>query len=333
MPGLFTIENARRAVRDPSLFVKGIKRVARRPIYWHHNRRFRARHGSGIDVMARDWDNLILLDACRYDYFAEQNTIAGGLSAVHSKGGNSMEFIEENFLDRELHDTVYVTANPHVGKLSEDIFYTVNPLLDRWEENPGTVPPSEVVDAAIEANETHGNKRLIVHFMQPHIPYLGPTAEACYERVDIRGYHPFTNFEEREVEQTTETNWVGAVERGLVSWEESQQAYSETLDIVLEAVGRLQTKLDGKSVVSADHGELLGEQVVPFGKRWIGHPHGLKTEELYTVPWLEIPAEERRDTVSEQPIGFNRIADETVHDRLRALGYESRVPEPDGSGL
>jgi len=40
-----------------------------------YNRRVRGR--TGIEVMAADWDTLVVLDACRYDLFTEINDIEG----------------------------------------------------------------------------------------------------------------------------------------------------------------------------------------------------------------------------------------------------------------
>lgn len=52
----------------------------------------------------------------------------------------------------------------------------------------GTIYLEDVVTAAKGANNDHPNKRLILHFMQLHWPYLGPTAEKLRTRVDIIGY-------------------------------------------------------------------------------------------------------------------------------------------------
>jgi hypothetical protein len=40
----------------------------------------------GVSVFKGDWDNLIILDACRYDIFAETNTLSGDLSKRTSRG-------------------------------------------------------------------------------------------------------------------------------------------------------------------------------------------------------------------------------------------------------
>lgn len=68
--------------------------------------------------------------------------------------------------------------------------------------------------------------------------------------------------------------WVG--DEGL------REIYKSNLEIALRYVTKLVRKLSGHIVVTADHGEFLGE----YGM--YGHPPGRKLPELIEVPWLEI---------------------------------------------
>jgi hypothetical protein len=77
--------------------------------------------------------------------------------------------------------------------------------------------------------------------MQPHWPYLGPAGEKFK-----RG--PF-----HEVIRKTDATHEDVIE-----------AYRENLDIVLGEVEPLLRDLTGKTVVSADHGELLGDRERPI---------------------------------------------------------------------
>jgi hypothetical protein len=45
--------------------------------------------------MQEDWDNLIILDACRYGAFERNNTIPGALEYRFSRGSMTGEFFEE----------------------------------------------------------------------------------------------------------------------------------------------------------------------------------------------------------------------------------------------
>lgn len=317
IPERYSRENFFRAIRNPGLFLDEIRRF---PVVLS-NAKFNYKHGKGIDIMEQDWDNLIILDACRYDYFREMNTLSGELTPVVSRGGHSWEFMQGNFVGRELHDTVYITANAHTEKLSDDIFYTVDPLYkNRWTEDPGTVVPSDVVEATLEARDNYPCKRLLTHFMQPHEPPFGPTANEVRERLNVRGSTRYGHVSGVEHEYEGK-KWYQSARDGLISQEEVVSAYEETLEFVIGKVEKLIDRLDGKTVITADHGELLGEKLFPLSTPRYGHPHGLATRELRVVPWFVIDSDNRREIFAEEPIGFERLSDSIVNDRLQALGY------------
>jgi hypothetical protein len=125
----------------------------------------------GVYVYDEEWDNLIILDACRYDTFKELNTVEGKLESRISRGSATQEFLVENFRKhpqkKTFEDVVYVAGNPFVSwLLPAGIFHRVYPVWDYgWDENLLTVPPEPVVSAALEARRLYPDKRLIVHFM------------------------------------------------------------------------------------------------------------------------------------------------------------------------
>lgn len=308
----YTLENLQRAVRNPNLFVREGVRLLSLPIHAGYGRYVEHSSHKGVDVMAEDWDNLVILDACRYDYFEDQNNISGDLKHRISQGNKSWEFMQKNFAGKQLHDTVYVTANPFVTRFNDDVFYAVDTLDEYWDDDLGTVRPEDVVAAAVEANQTYPNKRLIVHFMQPHRPYLGETADKLRERVDLVGYR--NDGDGLQI-------W-GAVKQGDVSVQEVRRAYSESLDIVLQRAKQFLSEVGGKSVVTSDHGEMLGERVLSFTSRVWGHSEGFSTPSLRTVPWLETETGSRRTIEANDPADAGSgLSEETVSDRLSALGY------------
>ena len=63
-------------------------------------------------------------------------------------------------------------------------------------------------------------------------------------------------------------------------------AYEETLDLVLERVSEINPHLNGRIVVTTDHGELLGEDGV-----W-GHPLNSDHPALWEIPWFEVEKNE-----------------------------------------
>jgi len=325
IPDRWNIDNLKALGKNPQLLERETRMWLSQITHPVHNHRYRTKYADGIDVIEREWDNLFILDACRFDYMKEQRLINGELRPAISQASTSYEFIKQNFLGRDLHDTIYITANPYVEELSKDVFYTVeNLLIDQWDDDLGTVPPEAVVDATLKAHEAHPDKKLIVHFMQPHQPPLGPTAERINERLNLNnGYNKYQCVDGTDT-KLSGTSWFGAVMQGEISHAELRQAYTETLDLVLDSTEQLLSAMDGKSVVTADHGEFLGERLSTVGHRLYGHKPDNYAPELRVVPWLEVESDSRRDVVSETPIGFERLEDDSVDDRLRALGY---VPE------
>lgn len=283
-----------------------------------YNSLFKLRYGSGTDVMSEDWDTLVLLDACRYDDFKQINDIPGDLQSQISKGVDSAEFIQKNFVGNDFHDTVYVTANPHVNSIPDDTFHEIiSAPVKNWDDKLQCVPPEMVTEAAIAAHRDFPDKRIIVHYMQPHDPPLGPTADQIRERFDIGG--PVSEQQERDGDRIMELVASGEVDEDLV-----REAYRETLDIVLNDVKRLLQEISGKVIVSSDHGEMFGESPYPFLGKLYEHYNNPKTVELCKVPWFVIDDEsDRREIISEAPTNQSRDVDDSdIERQLEALGYK-----------
>jgi hypothetical protein len=269
---------------------------------------FRARYGEGTHVVAEDWDTLILLDACRYDMFADVADLDGQLESRISRGSTSEEFLAQNFGDGTYHDTVYVNANgyiPDLGLDQDGTFHAVVNVLDEWDEELETVLPEAVASAAREAHVEYPNKRVIVHFMQPHIPFITEAGRAFQERLGQRSV--WTALRDGQADVGLDRVW---------------ELYEDNLRLVLTHVETLLDDVSGKVVVSADHGNFVGERQgpIPTGRMY-GHPWGVYAPELVKVPWFVVDAEERREIRTDPPVTGEAMDDETVQDRLRALGY------------
>jgi len=263
------------------------------------NQRFwaRAEPKDGIDVMAEDWDTLVLLDACRHD--AYEAVTALNVERVRAPGSTTLEFLDRSLLGRTFHDTVYVTANPHVEFLEPDIFHATIGVLDETEEDRPVPGPEPVRRAAERAHEEFPHKRILVHFMQPHRPFLTPfgrTVEMTLYRSSVM-YRPGRGTSRNDV----------------------RRAYRENLNLVLEAVNKLDGAVDGKVVVSADHGELLGERERPIPVTGYGHAADLPLEPLTGVPWHPLSYDTRREVTAGRPVRYD-VAD-VVEERLADFGY------------
>jgi hypothetical protein len=234
--------------------------------------------------MEEDWDNLIVLDACRADAFERVADIGSfdQYNPVVSLGSHSSEWTRRNFAGKEFSDTVYVSANPHTSRDAGDSFHKIVEMWNRdFDDDVGTVLPEAMVNAAIETNKQYPHKRIIVHFMQPHAPFVGS---------DI------------PEEEMSHRYW---------------DAYDENLSHVLKSVQRILDNLSGKSVITGDHGQIRPtplRDVLGVG----GHKPGLRYPGLVCVPWAVINGE-RREIMTDS---IEKAATENINERLRDLGYK-----------
>jgi len=262
----------------------------------------------GVDIMAADWDNLILLDACRYDMFSAVNTTNGDLTTKLSRGSHTQEFLKSNFRDGPYRDTVYTSANPQVQRceVEEKFAKCVRLWETHWDETLRTVHPRDVRDSAIDVSEEYPNKRHIVHFIQPHYPFIGDRGKQI-DQGTITGDGIITD-------RRDERNVWEKLEADQLSRQTVWDAYVENLEIALPYVEELVEQLSGKTVITSDHGNALGRRGI------YGHPNKCFMKELVTVPWLVVPFDRRRETT------FSEVAERStgrsnVEGRLADLGY------------
>ncbi len=284
------------------------------------HRQFGSYYASGdpVAVMDEEWDNLIILDACRYDLFRDHSTLPGSLQKVRSAGSQSREFMEYNFAD-EYHDTVYITSNPFTTKIESGVFHAIIDLFDdSWDEEILTVRPESVVSATTKAHKKYPNKRLISHFMQPHYPFIGSLGQ----QIESGGVTGHTTRAVGNTDENSSSIW-SQLDSGTCSVDRQTvwDAYVENFKLVEEHVEALIKELDGKTVVTSDHGNLFGRRLWPIPLQKYGHPPGLRFPELIEVPWHEPPFNERREVCSDPPEEAASVSDETVEDRLKHLGY------------
>jgi hypothetical protein len=261
---------------------------------------------SHIDM---EWDTLIILDACRYDTFDKYNIFDTSATCVKSNASHTAEFIDRTFTE-DHHDTVYITASPQVVGY-ESRFHDVIHVWDSdWDDELRTVRPDSVSATARKAVDEYPEKKLIIHYMQPHYPFIGPTGRELDTHATFTG-----GLQEREHLSVWEL-----LSAGKVSIEDVRNAYEENLEIVLEDVTELVNELTGKTVITSDHGNLFGERVSPLPIRLYGHPPNIPSEKLIRVPLVELPFNSRRKTTISQP-SETKTGQDNVESRLQDLGY------------
>lgn len=74
-----------------------------------------------MNVLEKDWDNLIILDACRLDYFERLADLPGRTERIESLGAITYRFVRGNFAGRTLYDSVYVMDHGWYLQLKDEI--------------------------------------------------------------------------------------------------------------------------------------------------------------------------------------------------------------------
>lgn len=245
-----------------------------------------------VKVMEEDWDYLLVLDACRYDYFKRFNNLDGNLEEKHSLGSGTRQWFERNF-KHKYDDTVYVSASPKVSKLNLKKWMGYIPFchLDEvwdygWSEDLGTVPPSNVVESALKMFDKYPDKRMIIHFEQPHQPFIMDLENGELLKDKIWG-----GLKGRE-RQRGDYLVIDLAMEGKIDADVVRMGYVRNLKLVLDQVKRLIEILPGKIVITADHGQCFGEKF--FLGRVYGHPRGIHIPPLIQIPWLEIEGRGKR---------------------------------------
>jgi hypothetical protein len=270
--------------------------------------------GGGEAIFSRDWDLLIILDACRFDLLSElvgadEYSFLTDIDTLRSLDSTTKAWMARNFTGdhrMEMQRTSYVCGNPFsVDELNAAEFA----LLDEvwrygWDDELGTLPPRAITDRTIAAGRGGNPDRIIAHYMQPHNPFIGGASPKQQKSITKWG------------EESTPDIW-RQLEDKKVEPAQVWEDYRATLDYVLEEVELLLENIDAERVViSSDHGNAIGEWGI------YGHPPHLPFECLRTVPWVRTTATDSNThtptTERKQPATGNETQ---VADRLNALGY------------
>lgn len=210
--------------------------------------------------------------------------------------------MEKNFRGGSFDDIVYVSANPRPSQYDAS-FHDVIFLWDsEWDSELNTVPPETVTEAAIEAHEQYPNKRILVHYLQPHYPFIGERGR------DFHDEYGYTSLENQD------NLWM-RLRDGARDPERVWEIYEENLEVTLPHVQRLLDAIEGRVVVSSDHGNAFGEWDI-----W-GHPGKAYIEPLLEVPWLVHEEGDRRTIEAGSATKQTERDSQAAKDRLKELGY------------
>jgi hypothetical protein len=211
-----------------------------------------------------------------------------------------VNFLRGNFDSGDFGEIVYVSANPNIRFVDAHFHARIRLWEDEWDGELGVVPPSAVTKRAIQAAEQFPNKRLIIHYMQPHFPFIGEYGRSLYEEGIIQHVSDGNEF------------WKQLKDVGK---EPFREAYEENLRITLPHIKRLIDSISGKSVVTSDHGNEFGRMGV------YGHPSNTYTRNLIKVPWLVIGTNKRKHVEGGSATAGPTGDTPEIRERLEKLGY------------
>ena len=242
------------------------------------------------------WDIAIILDACRYDAFKDlyRRYLPQGKLEARLGASDTFDWLHSVFNGNQTHDIVYVSAHPGInGKgvawghfNAKEKFYKVyDAWIDGWDWRIGSSLPDEVARIASEAISEHPDRKIIIHFIQPHFPYRKAPCPSTYSDLRCAKKNPKlgillerflrnlmcsfdANFSRLRI-----TYWrlkkilnLGFLEDlNEIYWrkyaiKDLRYFYRDNLKWVLESVREIVKEFnDAKIIITSDHGEAFGE--------------------------------------------------------------------------
>jgi len=323
----YNIENLKRAINDPSLIadelfrpVQPFKRFGMYGLPLMASETVHRHFVSGQEptsIWDREWDLLIVLDACRAGWLSAVSAeyqILSEVGSIYSVGSHSAEWINNTFSERyeeQIQNCTYVTANHHSKWMNPDRFARFEDVTNyEADGKPLPAPPAHVVsDQAIRVGRNMNWDKMIVHYMQPHIPFIrhtGDNYKKIFSQVDgsRRNKHDDHSVDIYEFD---------LLRRGEIDFDTFWKAYKETLITVLDDLKTLLTSIDAeKVVISADHGNAVGEFGI-YGHKNVALPA------IREVPWCETSATNTEEyTPTTEKRGHQEVS---IDKRLENLGY------------
>jgi hypothetical protein len=231
------------------------------------------------------WQVLIILDALRPDIFGEvvaEMGLRGEACRCDSQALDTRLWYRRHWTGRHP-DTVLISAHPYPWHEEINVARGFADAVPVWlfDENigpGGVVHPDRLVQIALWELGQRPDMRAVIHFVQPHLPY-----------VDRLG---FAFLQDELGLQMTSEGWLYAnksVYDAVQAWGRThgwyrlRGFYKLSLMHTVKALAPLLYGLkDRRIVITGDHAELIGEANV------YGHPRPAGPQLLCQVPWFEV---------------------------------------------
>ena len=257
-----------------------------------------------------DWDILIIIDACRFDIFKNIYTSVlgdiGELKMVNSPAAWTVGWLKITFENYPMKDTVLIWDHPVADRIriiqkqielgkTFDVRSNFKKTYDMWDigydKELGYLPPDLTTNKLFEELKENKNQRIIAKYRQIHDPYLYykgetklPIKKPRYSSLRKMLYEFVSDeiiWTVRKKLNLMPESWLNAmwVKRGrlgiIIGY------YNDLILMLGHAKKIIDAFPDKNIIVTADHGERLGER----GR----YSHGGKLERIIKeVPWLEI---------------------------------------------
>ena len=220
-------------------------------------------------------DIVIILDACRYDKFIEVKNkmwFDGDTIPVWSPAHQTADWYKYYWGGRQDKNRILISATPvpwrphWVGDLIKNFYRTV-PVWDNPEQCDELDNP--IVDLVMhEANKmktVNPTKKLLIHMMPPHLPFYGKKGfKWCIDNFGGKGKNRLNFYEQVKGQD----------------WRKIREYYNESIEKALKEVFEHKWIQDYHTVITADHGEIVGE-----GNGYGHSQFPRETPLLRIVPW------------------------------------------------
>lgn len=260
------------------------------------------------NIFETEWDLCVILDACRVDLartVSEQREWLPEPDTIWSVGSNSPSWYRRTIRGAgrdQIEQTALVSGNPHTNTIADAPWHLCDEVWTyAFNEEYGTILPRPVTDRAITVAREQDAERLLVHYMQPHLPPVQTSVPELGWNQDDGNWH-------------RSDPWVRAAE-GELDPDYVERLYRGNINPVLDDVELLLDNVNAdRAVITADHGNYIGED----GK-W-SHPDKERGAPVRQVPWWETSATDRR---THEPEIYDRSGSNmTRMEQLKALGYQ-----------
>jgi len=262
-------------------------------------------------IKESNWDILLVIDACRFDYFKKYYKEilgnVGNLQKTLSPSTFTIGWLIDLFNEKK-ENVIFICSESVSNKIKDiskklkhgkdyDINSCFDKIVDVWKDNydaeNDTVWPDAVTNTTIKIVKENPNKKIITKYWQVHEPYLyymnkgevniplkpflrGVWRKLLYEVISDETYWTIINKLNLPQGSWHGYIWLKYGREGIIN------GYVNDLKMMLGHVKKIMKFFPNKNiVVTSDHGERLGE--------WGRYSHGGRRNKIIKeVPWLEI---------------------------------------------